>query len=237
LEAAASVRPDLILLSRGGGSLEDLWAFNEESLVRAVAACPVPVISAVGHEVDFTLCDFVADERAITPTQGAARIVAAWVETRVAVSRLGATLPELLQRLLREKHHLLDRAMRSFLAQAPARRVERLRVRFGHAEQRLCSAAAVQLERQRRRVVRDTHRLRHAGPMPRLQGFGAALDKAAARLAAGDPRALLERGYALVQVEGGDGACGRFLRDPAEVDVGSLLAIQLAAGRLSARVE
>lgn len=233
LDSAIRVKPDLILISRGGGSLEDLWAFNEESLVRAIAACPIPVMSAVGHEVDFTLCDFVADQRAITPTDGAQTISEGWVVAREQVQRLGAALPEGLQRMMREKHFDLNRAMRAFLAQAPARRVDRARVRFNHAEQRLCSAAAASLAGARSRLQRNGRRLLQSGPQTRLQRAAAVMDKACARLEAGDPRALLARGYALVQVEGQ----GSFLRDPQQVASGALLDIQLAAGKLAARVE
>jgi len=233
LENAARIKPDLILLSRGGGSLEDLWAFNEESLVRAIAACEIPVMSAVGHEVDFTLCDFVADQRAITPTDGAQQISAGWVVTREFVQRLAAAVPELMQRLLREKHYALNRAMRAFLTQAPARRVDRARVRFSFAEQRLCNAAAKRLRIANTTLQRQARRLQQNSPQVRLQHAAAVLDKATARLEAGNPRALLARGYALIQIPGQ----AAFLRDPAQVEPGTLLAIQLAAGKLAARVE
>ncbi|MCP4094271.1 MAG: exodeoxyribonuclease VII large subunit [Planctomycetes bacterium] len=233
LDQAARIKPDLILLSRGGGSLEDLWAFNEESLVRAIAACPVPVMSAVGHEVDFTLSDFVADARAITPTDGAQQISSSWIDARQQTQALAEDLPAAIKRLMREKHFQLNRAMRAFLAQAPGRRVERARVRFGHAEQALCSAAQKSVAKSHERLQRSARRLLHAGPQQRLQQVAGRLDKALAQLDAGDPRALLARGYALVQVEGESA----FVRDPAQVEAGTLLAIQLAAGKLGARVE
>jgi exodeoxyribonuclease VII large subunit len=233
LDQAGHIGADMILLSRGGGSLEDLWAFNEESLVRAIAASPIPVMSAVGHEVDFTLSDFVADARAITPTDGACQVSAGWIEARQQTQALASELPAALKGLLREKHHQLNRAMRAFLAQAPSRRVERARVRFGHAEQALCQAAQAQVSRGQERLRRAARRLLHAGPQQGLQRMIGCLEKASAQLEAGDPRALLARGYALVQVEGESA----FVRDPAHLEVGTLLAIQLAAGKLGARVE
>jgi len=233
IDQASKIRPDLILLSRGGGSLEDLWAFNEESLVRAIAACPVPIVSAVGHEVDFTLSDFTADRRAITPTDGAQQICEGWIEAFERVEELADGLTAAMERAMRERHFALNRAMRSFLAQAPARRVERARVRFSHAEQGLTNAVNSQLRRSTMRLQRAGRRLLSAGPQTKVAAASAVLDKANAQLEAGNPRALLARGYALVQVAGSSA----FLRDSAEAASGSLLDIQLAVGKLSARVE
>jgi exodeoxyribonuclease VII large subunit len=146
---------------------------------------------------------------------------------------LAAAVPQRMQGLLRDKHYALNRAMRAFLSQAPARRVDRARVRFSFAEQRLCTAAAKRLLRANTTLQRQARCLHQNSPHGRLQRAAAVLDKAAARLEAGDPRALLARGYALIQIPGQTA----FLRDPANVEPGTLLAIQLAAGKLAARVE
>lgn len=233
LQEAVAVRPDLILLSRGGGSLEDLWSFNEEDLVRAVAACPIPVISAVGHEVDFTLCDFVADERAITPTAGAQRILAGWMDFAENLSTLGNRLARCGGPFLVGHRHRLDRGTSRILAQQPLQRLERQRLRCRYAEQRLVAAAHGGAEGARAQVQRLGRGLAAAGPRSRIRLYGARLEKASARLEAGNPEGLLERGYALVKAEGQE----RFLRDPSAAPAGTGLRIQVAKGALDARVE
>ena len=254
LKEATSIEPDLILLSRGGGSMEDLWAFNEEPLVRAVAACKVPVISAVGHEVDFTLCDFVADERAITPTAGAQRIVAPWVEGIEQMQQLGHRLGRCAQRLtgeartslrhqaglvgsmkrfLRDKKTDFQRGMQGFTAQHPAQKLERQGLRLRHIEQRLMAGIEGRLQKSRVRLQKEARGMASASPKAAIGLHKAALGKASARLKAGNPEGLLERGYALVKAEGQDG----FLRDPESAPQGTAIRVQLAKGDLRARVE
>jgi len=254
LQEAQSIHPDLIMLSRGGGSMEDLWAFNEEELVRAVAACKVPILSAVGHEVDFTLCDFVADERAITPTAGAQRIIAPWLEALEDMASLGARLGRCarqltggavtslrhqadlegaMRRFLREKKTEFEQGMQRLLAQQPQQRLQRQGLRLHHVEQRLLAAVDGGLHKKRVRLQQTARGLAAASPATAMRLRRADLDKASARLEAGNPEGLLGRGYALIKAEGQDG----FLRDPSAAPEGTALRIQVAKGDLRARVE
>jgi exodeoxyribonuclease VII large subunit len=232
LHAAVGNRPDVILLARGGGSLEDLWAFNEEVLVRAVADCPVPMISAVGHETDFTLCDFAADERAKTPTAGASQLCLGWAQAFRDLQSLAGRLQDAADDLLQQAGQNLQTRQLQLHAQSPVRRLERFRRHVHENELRIAHAIERLLQRRRQRLQRATQRLRAADPglqmrqlQQRLQGLGA-------RLNAGSPEALLQRGYALVQAK----ADGPFLRDANDVGVGQTVRISLAQGSLSADV-
>ncbi len=211
VSVAEALRPDVILLSRGGGSLEDLWSFNEERLVRAIAECTVPIVSAVGHEVDTTLADFAADFRAITPTAGAQCIASSWVEV--------------LQQLSGLRHRLL--------AQSPQSALQRLVNRFNQAESRLVQAPIDLLSSCRAKLLRSANSLLHCGPTAAVSQQRSRLSTLEARLEAASPQQLLERGYALVQLDGNSG----YLRKASEVQSNDKLVVQLADGKLKARVE
>ncbi len=249
----SSGRVDVVLVVRGGGSLEDLWAFNEEVVARAIATCRVPVISGVGHEVDFTIADFAADIRAATPTQAAELVVARLEEqarrVELAVERLERAARRRLERL-----SLRLRALEGArgLAQVPQRvrllrqRVEhlaelprRLRAVLAGRQRRLDGAAArllhwpVRVGAPRRREL-VTARLAVAGE--RLKALArrraAELSEKERALAALSPRAVLRRGYSITSRE----ADGRPLRDPREVAPGERVLTTLALGQLRSLV-
>ncbi len=203
LDAGGAVpRPDLVIVARGGGSIEDLWCFNEEIVVRAVADCPIPVISAVGHETDTTLVDFAADLRAPTPTAAAEIAVPVREELAQQLAELGLRKRRAVARPLQlGRERLLARAERLPKPQAL----------FSPHAQRLDQAA----ERLRRALVDRTHLAR--GAFQRIDSrlslplLSARLDRAQERLAglarlhaSLNPDAVLQRGY--VRVTGADGA-------------------------------
>jgi exodeoxyribonuclease VII large subunit len=252
---ASAAQVDVILLARGGGSLEDLWAFNQEILVRAIAATSVPVVSAVGHEVDFTLCDFVADKRAKTPTAGAALLCADWLDARRQLLQMARRLPLAMQAQLstakirqRESACQLPKAIaqatlaaraqmqtaRAVLhAQAPGRRLERYRRQIHQNELRFSFASQAMLKTALSGLTRQARRLHPAPPAQQQLLFRQQLQALQARLQAGSPQALLQRGYALIEIEGQDG----FLRDSLQAEKGASLKITLAKGHLRATVE
>ncbi|HST43723.1 MAG TPA: exodeoxyribonuclease VII large subunit, partial [Luteimonas sp.] len=129
LRAADSGRYDLLLLARGGGSLEDLWAFNDEALARAIARCPVPVVSAIGHETDFTLADFAADLRAPTPSVAAELIVPDRIDLGTRLRGLRHRIDALHLRRLRDAMQRVDRASLRLAAGRPQARLQALQRR------------------------------------------------------------------------------------------------------------
>ncbi len=199
----------VIVLARGGGSVEDLLPFSDEGLVRAIAACRTPVVTAVGHETDTTLVDHVADVRAATPTDAAHRVVPEIGEQRRLVDGLRARARALVTARLEQQERWLE-SVRSRPALADP--------------QRLLAGRAEDVTALRHRATRTvTHRVDVAERD---------LEHARARVAALSPAATLDRGYALVQR-----ADGALVRDPAQVDDDEALTVRLAGGRLPVRVD
>jgi exodeoxyribonuclease VII large subunit len=200
---------EVIVIARGGGSLEDLLPFSDEALLRAVVAARTPVVSAIGHEQDAPLLDFVADVRASTPTDAAKRIVPDVGEQAAAVAQLRARARRTVeQRLDREERHLAELRRRPALG-APRREIDR----------RDQDVAAL-LARARRCV-------HHA-----LDVTARDLAATRARMRALSPGATLDRGYAVVQ----RAADGAVVREPGEVGPGERLAVRVAGGQLHAHV-
>ena len=226
--AASRGEADTLIVCRGGGSLEDLWAFNDERVVRAIAASPIPVICGVGHETDVTLADFAADLRAPTPTAAAELATAA---TRDCLDRLAACAALLGRRVhqrLETQAQRLD-ALALRLAR-PIERVHREARRVDAAAQRLAAARERDLERRRLQLERFDSRLHRAAERAlaaRRQGY----EGLAGRLAAVDPRQVLRRGYAWLS-RPGDGA----VTSVAAVAAGDALDAVLHDGRLAVKV-
>jgi exodeoxyribonuclease VII large subunit len=200
---------EVIVIARGGGSVEDLLPFSDEGLVRAVAACRTPVVSAVGHETDTTLVDHAADVRAATPTDAAHRVVPEIGEQRRLVDGLRARARALVEARLEQQQRWLESVRSRPVLASPDRLLH------GRAEEVLA------LRSRARRTV--THR---------LEAADRDLEHARARVAALSPAATLDRGYALVQR--GDGS---LVRDPAEVADDERLTVRVAGGRLPVRVD
>lgn len=241
-------RVDVLIVGRGGGSAEDLAAFNDEALARAIAACPLPVISAVGHETDVSISDLVADVRAATPSH-AAELVAPdrdqlsyhldQLEERLA-GRLQAAIAARRARLaglhlrdprarVREGWARLD-AANARLRQAGAVLLERRRARWGAASDRLFRVGPGLLGGARRRWLEAGHALPR-GLRLRLRDAEGAVATAAARLDALSPLAVLDRGYAIALRD------GRAVRGAGDIAVGDALTLRLASGEAGVRVE
>ena len=254
LRADASGRYDAILLARGGGSLEDLWAFNDEALARAIAASSVPVVSAIGHETDFSLSDFAADLRAPTPSAAAELLVPDAATLSARLDGLHQQLQGLHANALRQRMQRADRAFLRLQALRPQARLQALAQRARQAQARLANAMQRRLERERAALRHADAILRASHPRRRLQQARARLDALRDRpqallaqrlqrealhlrglarsLHAISPLATVARGYSILQQ-----ADGHIVRSIADAASGDALDARLHDGRLRLRVE
>ena len=199
---------DVIILGRGGGSAEDLWAFNDEALARAVATCPIPVVSAVGHESDFTICDFVADCRAPTPSAAAELVTPDGYALSAGIRERGVRMETLLRQRLLQERRRLERVAQSRIFERPDLLLDGIRMRLCESERAL-----------ERAINEPILRARHT------------LAQAAGRLEALSPLSVLSRGYAVVYKE--DKAVTR----AEQIGSDDALRIRFADGSVSVRVK
>lgn len=194
---------DLLVIGRGGGSLEDLWAFNEESLVRAVAACPVPIISAVGHEIDFTLCDFAADVRAETPSAAAELISSHFVAALERTQQAGESLGQAVTSALESARERLDHARSRLRLLSPAAQIEQGQLRTDDLANRLGSALRAAVQRKRQRLTELRADWQRHSPETRVQLESHRLLALWKRLQSVSPAAVLNRGFIIIKDEEG----------------------------------
>lgn len=226
----ANERIDVLIVGRGGGSAEDLWAFNDEQLARAIRASKIPVISAVGHEIDWTICDLIADERAATPS-AAAEMVAAREADIDATLRMGVE-----KLILAMNYFLLDADMRLSSLSSEMRatflaRAQHAKLRFARAASQLTPATLrARAERSSNNLVMLSQRAA-AAMNAGVNAKAESLNVAMAKLDTLSPLAVLTRGYSITQT-----ADGSILRDPTRVRAGDKLSLTLEKGKLEAEV-
>jgi exodeoxyribonuclease VII large subunit len=246
---------DVLIISRGGGSLEDLWSFNEENVARAIYDCPLPIVSGVGHEIDFTIADLVADVRAPTPS-GAAELVTPdkdeLLRTLAALDRRGRLT---LQRLWSAQTDHLQQLGNRLNRMHPGAVLDQLQQRTDELIRRLVAGTQDHLETQQDEYRQLTLRLRNTVPAEKLARLTERLNArqqqlasemrhiinavssraavAAGSLNAVSPLATLERGYAIVR----DSASGKLISEAAKLNPGDRISSQLAKGQFEATVD
>lgn len=221
---------DAMIVGRGGGSLEDLWAFNEEVVANAIYKSEIPIISAVGHEVDFTIADFVADERAPTPSAAAEIVVSNKIETIRHIDHLVRQLSQIERRLelvYMRVDELTQRLQRSLIQSFSDLkiRLEALRTRLSEKNPR------VELERLRSRLSLVLNRLQRL-PKEILESKTYRVKELDTHLKLLNPRSIMERGYSIVRHE----KSGKVIKKASEVQMGESLLIELHKGKIRARV-
>jgi exodeoxyribonuclease VII large subunit len=231
--ARPSERLDLILVTRGGGSLEDLWAFNEEVVARAIFESAIPVVSAVGHEIDFTIGDFVADVRAATPSAAAEIITEGVFASRQLVVDLTQRMARAHPR--RRMNELLQRLddLQAGLLRCTRQGTKERQVAWQNLAERLSRVRPAQLLRQRRESLVVSRRRLHELTQVHLRNWKNRFGATESRLRLLGPEQVLSRGYSITM----DAATGKVLRAAKDVKVGQHLKTRLKAGEVLSKVD
>ncbi len=247
--AARRAECDVLIVCRGGGSIEDLWAFNEEIVARAIHACPIPVVSGIGHETDFTISDFVADRRAPTPTSAAEQASSNRADLRHRIEAMYSHLNRHLRQKLEQLMQQLDYLSRRLVH--PGERLNARLTHLTHLGQRLNNNAGHVLAEREWHTQKLAHRLAETKPdiaalearqrelarrlqlslSHRMQDCQTGLQRLQANLVHLNPQSVLERGFSMVRSTN-----GKIVYDSAEIAVDEALSITFARGSAKARV-
>lgn len=221
---------DVLIVGRGGGSLEDLWAFNEEVVARAVAASAIPVISAVGHEIDFTICDFAADQRAPTPSAAAELVIGRKADFQEQLAGLEQRMARALQAGILRLRNRVIAAAGSYVFREPENLLRRYRDRIEGRRERMRHALQSRFHQRQQQVDECGMRLRHRMETA-VSRRRAMLDRYAAQLRALSPLGVLERGYSVTRR-----VDGTVVRRVSQLAPGEEMLTQLTDGALRSEV-